>query len=481
MLQRTLLRDSDIEPLAEGVVSVLERVGILCQNDELLQALKAAGAKVELDTQRVSFPAEMVDEFVVQLRSETGHGPDYDAERPWQRAGGSGGPFSRIGLPDLETQVAQFVLDPQTGEQRSGNRADLVELIKLGDALHRETGVGHCLLLTDVPPLLEPLEAALLLAEHAHRPHGAFAWNVRQIPYLAEMGEILGYERWFNYGAICFAHPLRFDRDVADRFVHKVRSGASTGLTAMPVAGMTAPVTLAGFVAVAAAEHVATWIAARAIHPTVPLGGSMWGGTVDMAGSGVSYCSFDAMLYAFATVEFLRRWCGVDVPVGGGEYCDAKAPGLYAALEKAYKAMTIAAFSGRHPGIGSGLLDEGKVLSPVQLLIERDLVGGVRHFARTVEPSPELLALEEIAEVGLGIDRNHLDTPHTLRHFRECLWLPRLIERSGWRGAEGDAALLARAAERVRDLADAYEKPEVDPDALARLSGVVERARRELC
>jgi trimethylamine--corrinoid protein Co-methyltransferase len=199
-----------------------------------------------------------------------------------------------------------------------------------------------------------------------------------------------------------------------------------------------------------------------------------------MRGSGVSYCSFDAMLYSFATVEFLRRWCGIAVPVGGGEYCDAKAPGLYAALEKAYKAMTIAAFSGRHPGIGSGLLDTGKVLSAVQLLIERDFTAGARHFARTLEPSPELLALEEVAEVGLGIERNHLGTDHTLRHFRTSLWLPELLCRAGWTGADYEKSILAKAQARVTEIAASYAKPGLDPAKLAALRAIVARARKEL-
>jgi len=480
VLQRGLLKDADVERLADGVLAILERVGILCQNDELLRTLDVAGARVDFAAQRVHFPRPMVAGFVDYLLGEAASRREYNAERPWQQTGASSGPFSSIGLPDLETQVAQFVLDPATGERRSGNKADLVRLIQFGDALHGEAGVGHCLLLTDVPPLVEPLEAALLLAEHAQKPHAAFAWNVRQIPYLAEMGEVLGYANWYNYGAICFAHPLRFDRDVADRFVHKVKAGSPTGLTAMPVAGVTAPVTLAGFVAVAAAEHLATWIAARALNPSVRLGGSMWGATVDMRGSGVSYCSFDAMLYSFATVEFLRRWCSIEVPVGGGEYCDAKAPGLYAALEKAYKAMTIAAFSGRHPSIGSGLLDTGKVLSPVQLLIERDFAAGARQFARTVVATPELLALEEIADVGLGLDASHLGTEHTVRHYRDSLWLPALLDRSGWTGPDYEARMLAKARAGFDEVSAAYRKPHIDPGRLAKMRAIVARARREL-
>jgi len=480
VFQRSLLKDSDVEPLADSVFTVLDKTGILCQNDEMLQALARSGARVDFASQRVTFPRKIQEEWVGEFRKERAGHVGTEAERPWRRDAGSAWAFPTLGLPDLETQVAQFVHDWAKGERRQGNRADLVALIQFGDALHREAGVGHCLLLTDVPPLVEPLEAALLLAEHAHKPHGAFAWDARQADYLAEMGAILGLENWFNWGAICFAHPLRFDRDVAARFVRKVKSGSPTGLTAMPVAGVTTPVTLAGFVVVASAEHLATWIAARALNPRVGLGGSMWGGAVDASGRGVSYCSFDAMLYSFATVEFLRRWCGIEVPVGGGEYCAAKEPGLYAALEKAYKAMTIAAFTGRHPGIGSGLLENGKTLSPVQLLLERDLTLGIRHYARTVEATAEFLAPDEIAEIELGLEATHLGTEHTLRHFRQSLWLPELIDRSGWRGPDHDRELLTKAQAKVHELTAACQKPEVDPDKLARMRAIVERARRQL-
>jgi len=469
MFQRSLLQDADVEPLADAVLTVLDRVGVLCQNAELLRALDAMGARVDEQAERATFPREMVAELIEHVRGE----------RPAQDDDGHRA-FPRIGLPTVGGQVAQFYLDPESGERRPGTREDFVALMKLGEALHGEQGVGHALLLTDVPPLVEPLEAALLMAEHASRPGRAFAWNVRCIDYLVEMGEILGIPNWFSYGANCFAHPLRLDRDVADKFVHRIRHGDPCGLTAMPVAGMTAPATLAGFIAVAAAEHLAVWLAGRALDGGVRLGGSMWAGTIDMRTGWVSYSAFDAMLYACATVEFIRRWTGVEVAVGGGEYCDARAPGLYAGLEKAYKALTIAAFTGRHPGVGSGMLEEGKVLSPVQLLIERDLAAGVGHYSRTVEATPESIGLDAILEVGHGIGRNHLSTEHTLRHFRDALWLPQLIDRSGHRGPEHEREVLGKASADVRELLAAYRKPEVDPDTLARMRQVVIRARREL-
>ena len=467
MSQYSLLKDSDIPPLADGVLAVLEDVGILCENEELLAKLDQAGARVDYTNQRAKFPSQMVSEFVEGFRQES---------RP--SAGALS--FTAPPLPTLNTQVAQLYYDYSQQRRRPGNKQDFIHLIKLGDVLHPGEGVGHSLVLTEVPPILEPLEAAMLLAEYAHQPQPAFAWNVQQIDYLAEMGEILGIADWFTWGAICIAHPLRFDKVVADKFVQRVKAGVPTGLTAMPVAGATTPVTVEGFIVVASAELLAAWIAARALNPEVGLAGDMWAGTVDMKTGTVSYSAFDAMYYAFACVEFVRRWCGISIPVGGGEYCDAKVPGLYTALEKAYKAMTIAAFTGQHPTIGQGMLEEGKTISPVQLLLERDLATGLQGIGGGLVPTPDMIGLSAIHQVDLGLHTSYLETEHTLNHFRHSLWLPEFIERAGWDGPDAEKQVLDRTQEKVDSLIAQYSKPEGRGEQLAAMRAVVEKAKADL-
>jgi len=495
MARIEMLSTSAIDLLAESTLQVLAKVGIYCQNDDILDALEAWGAQVDRAALTARFPEHKVLDFVDGLRKEAAGARQEPAEG-----------FRAPALSRVSTQVAQFYLDPHTGERRPGNRQDFLSLIQLGDPLglqaeaasgaldvdpivamrdgrsgeNPEAQVGHALLLTDVPPLLEPLEAAMLLAEHAHHPGPAFAWNVRQVDYLIEMGEILGLHDWFTWGAICFAHPLRFDKDVADKFVRRARSGFPTGLTGMPVSGVTTPVTPAGFIVVASAEFMATWIAARALNPTVAFEGSIWGATVDFRAGTVSYSSADAMMRAFAAAEFLARWAGQTVTVGGGEYSDACAPGLYAALEKAYKAMSIALFTGHHPPVGDGMLETGKTISPLQLLIDREVTGGVQVLGSDIEVTPETIALDTIFEVGFGLKRSYMGEEHTVRRYRQALWYPPLSRREPWNGPATEEAVLARARRKVDELIASYRKPEVDPGQLARMRAVVERARREL-
>ena len=90
------------------------------------------------------------------------------------------------------------------------------------------------------------------------------------------------------------------------------------------------------------------------------------------------------------------------------------------------------------------------------------------------------MSLQSIFDVGFGLDRSYLDTEMTLYHFSEHLWCPEFMERSGWNGLESDELVLQRLQNRVRELIANYEKPAVDPDKLAEMRKVVERARRDL-
>jgi len=208
------LTDDDVQP-AEAAIEVLENVGLVCQNDELLQALAGVGCEVDAHGERARFPKAVVTDFLDQLRrNRAGKIPPRDEG------------FPKLDPPALTMQVAQFYYDTAAGEKRQGNTEDFIELVKLGEVLHGEDGVGHALTLTDINPLLEPLEVGMLLAEHASRPQQPFASDIRQMDYLLEMGEIVGIGNWFSFGAFTFAHPLRFDRDTAARFARRIQASA---------------------------------------------------------------------------------------------------------------------------------------------------------------------------------------------------------------------------------------------------------------
>ena len=94
-------------------------------------------------------------------------------------------------------------------------------------------------------------------------------------------------------------------------------------------------ITMLGF----AATHV--------MRPEANLSAGVAAGSLDMRTGNATYCSPEAMQLNFGVIEFFRRVCGKRIGLDGAYgYCDSKFPGVAAAMEKAFKAMTVAAFTG---------------------------------------------------------------------------------------------------------------------------------------
>ncbi|NUQ65588.1 MAG: trimethylamine methyltransferase family protein [Pirellulales bacterium] len=485
-----ILRDQDIEVLGRGVLEVLERVGFHVENRELLSALERGGAEVDFQEHRARFPKAMTREFVDAVRAEdkrpwaariAGMGENvktvYSGWVPYERTGELAAPYA----PHLFHQLATFYYDDERQEKRKGNREDYIHLIKFGDMLHPQAGSGHSLNLTEAAPAIEPLEAAMCQLEYSHHPRGVYVQDVRQIEFLQEIEEIFGIDDpyWHWVANICTTSPLKLDKLAAERFVHMLKTGLYPAkLAAMPVSGVNMPVTTGGSAVIVAAEFLAMWMAARAIAPDVPLAGLVISATLDMHGGQVAFGAYDALGRRIATAEFLREWTGIEVSPSIGEWTSACRTGMFAALEKAYAAMTVAAFTGYHPEIGLGHLESGLTLSPVQLLIERELTDGLR-FLEHPNIDEASLGLEAIAEIGFGFDRNFLQEDHTARHFRQASWLPAFFGRNGWTPEE-DQRIKEKSLRKVKELVAAYRKPAGREEPLAKARAVVERARREL-
>ncbi|MCJ7737590.1 MAG: trimethylamine methyltransferase family protein, partial [Anaerolineae bacterium] len=179
-----------------------------------------------------------------------------------------------------------------------------------------------------------------------------------------------------------------------------------------------------------------------------------------------------------------RRYGGGVSVAAGADYIDARVPGMQAAYERTYRAMAIAAFTGQPYFMGgNGTLDEGKVFSPVQYILEREMGEGLWRLGQGIRVNEETLAVDTIAEVGVGEGKSYLATDHTLRHYKET-WFPRYLVRGMW---ESDAVefsreqrMLDQAFQHYRACVAAHEKPALDAAKLAEIHKIVGKAREHL-
>jgi len=471
----SLFSERDLDRLADAAFDTLGRAGAMYQSETILSALEAAGAVVDRPAQVARLPRAMLESVIEHQKQRAAPSTPF-----WEPASPDGA------LPGITLQVAQFYYDHERGERRPGSRSDLVRMVQFGEALDQRERVSQVLVMREEPPLVEALEAALVLLEHTARPGDVYPHFAAQFPYLEEIGDLCwGDPNHFLTGGIFMVSPMRMDRRSADYIVETSRRGLTRGVGTMPVAGVSAPVTRAGAIVVGAADILAGWAAALALDPDLPVSGGICSGSVDMATGNVSFCSPEAMIQDLGCVELFRRRFGGQVGVAGGaDYTNAKFPGYQAGFEKAFEAMAISAYTGSHPHLGAGLLDSGKTFSPLQLLIDRELQAFLWHFAAGAPVDDDHLALDTITAIGSGIGSSYIEAEHTLRHYRQNLWFPALLDRGVWRGEREeerpDQRLLARAQAQFDKIMARYQPPEVDRDLLARAREIVDRARREL-
>jgi trimethylamine--corrinoid protein Co-methyltransferase len=470
-----LFRDSDLDQLMDATFTALERAGAMYQSEAVLDALEAAGAQVDRSAQKARLPRRMMESFIESQKRKAA-----PATPHWELAADNGA------LPGITLQVAQFHLDHERNERRPGRREDLVRMVQFGDALDQRQSVSQVLVMREEPPEVEALEAALVLLEHTSRPGDVYPHFAAQFPYLEEIGQLCSGDPYrFLTGGIFMVAPMRMDKRSGDYMVEMSRRKLTRAVGTMPVSGVSAPVTRAGAIIVAACDILAGWAAALALDPDLPVSGGICSGSMDMATANVSFCSPEAMIQDLGCVELFRRRFGGQVGVAGGaDYTNAKFPGYQAGFEKAFEAMAIAAYTGGHPHLGAGLLDSGKMFSPLQLLIDRELQGFLWHFAARPRVDADHIALDTITSIGSGIASSYLEAEHTLRHYRRNLWFAGLIDRSVWRDVgeemEPDHRLLDRAHKQFDDVMARYRPPQVDRDMLAKAREVVDRARRDL-
>ena len=474
MFQEATMTEPDFGQIRAAVLRTLEKVGMMFQSETLLAALAKAGATVDTAQERAWLPRAMVEEVIEAAK----------AQAPADRASPQNH-MTAPGLPGIGCQVAQFYLDWAAQERRAGSRADLIRMIKLGDVLAERSSVGHALLMTDVPAMIEPLEACALLCEYAHTPGYTYPHYAEQFDYLMEMGEIVDGDRTrFLIGGVFITSPLRLCERAAEFMARRLAMGMECNASTMACVGASVPVTMAGAIAVSAAEILGCWTAVRAMRPEATLSSGIAAGSLDMRNGNATYCSPEAMRLNFGVAEFFRRLCGKRIGIAGAsDYCDSKFPGVAAAMEKAFKAMTVAAFTGVQPPAGQGMLESGKTLCPEQLIIERELTQHLQALAQPLAVDPDTLAVDTVEEVGLGLNRSYIDCDHTFAHFRAALWHPALLDRGVWQGFEAQSAkerhIVDKAHEVVVAKIEEYRRPEVDTDKLRAIRAVVDRAKAD--
>ena len=239
------------------------------------------------------------------------------------------------------------------------------------------------------------------------------------------------------------------------------------------MAGATSPVTLAGTAVVGTAEILSGIIINQVLEPGRPCFFNLgFAHVMDMRFGFAVTGSPENCLFATAGAELARFY---RIPSASWICSDSLGYDAQNAMEKTLAALThTQARVSVVWGIGS--FESEKTVSPVQAVMDDEIVRMVRKYLAGIRVNDETLAREEIRRVGIAGE--FMSSPHTFQHFRGSIFEPRLAIRLQRSLADARSNLTARAEDRVDALLAAPRPPTMDEAARNEILRIEERYSR---
>jgi trimethylamine--corrinoid protein Co-methyltransferase len=384
---------------------------------------------------------------------------------------------------------APWLYDYPQGRFRKPTVQDQVDMIRLGEALPSVKAVNAPLICSEFDPRMETIESSRLLLLNSRKPGWVGTSAAQEVKYLAELAalaaggdrDILRTGPPIFVAAYCTTSPLKLDTRSCGVLEEALKYGFPVNFAPMPILGATAPMTPAGAAIVAAAEILGCMTATSLIDPDVYYFSTSITGEMDMKTTQVCYGTPAAILTDIALHQLFRRRYGLVHNVEPG-YVEAKVPGLQAAFLKTYRQMAFGSTVSLPLPIGA--LDNAAAFSPTQAMIDLEMNEAIYKFARGIEINDETCAVDLINGLLFCERGTYLESEHTLAHFRDIGWNPRLFDRRYFDHTRpapcGDEKILQQADQMWRQLAANQPVPAVDAAMKRELDRIVTAAKMEL-
>ncbi|MGC9529548.1 MAG: trimethylamine methyltransferase family protein [Candidatus Bipolaricaulaceae bacterium] len=454
---------AEVQKIAEGAMWVLQNVGIQVNSRPARELLLGAGARAARG-EVVLIPEDLVRWAVDQAPSQVVlYGRE---ERHHLTLAGAKVYFGTGG-------TVLYTLDLETGERRPTTLRDVARVGRLVDALDNVHFYLLPLYPTDLPKEKVDLNRfyAGLTNTTKHIMGGIYtAEGLQQAIRLSETvagGPEALRERPIVSFITCTVAPLRLDATYTDFLMEIARRGLPVAIPSEVVAGVTAPMTVAGATVVQLAETLAGLVVAQLTRPGTPTLLGTVSTVMDPRRAGYLAGAVEMGLMQAGMAQLAQHY---ELPLyATAGMSDAKVPDAQAGYEKALTALLVALAGANFIHDAAGPLEFCTTVAYEQYVIDDEILGMVMRALRGVEVSDETLALGAIAEVGPG--GHFLTHRHTLNHLRSELFTPRVSDRElreRWE-AQGAQNTRARARQLARRLLSDHRPPGLPPAAEARV------------
>ena len=252
--------------------------------------------------------------------------------------------------------------------------------------------------------------------------------------------------------------PLQFDEMGLQSILVAARHHQPLIISPAPAAGMTGPVSMAGNIALGAAEALAgIAICQMIVEGTPVIFGPQANGTDFRTGS----ISIGSPMYAIQLgyCAKLARMYGLPSR-GGGTANDAKS----VSVQSGYESM-LSMLTSFQNGINliihsAGILDSFAGMSYEQFIVDLEIISMIKFYHKGMEVDEEALSFHVIKDVGPG--GQFLSTDDTFEKFQTHSWDPEISLRGTCTGKTADHKLRDNIDKKLQEMLDSYEQPGLD-------------------
>lgn len=448
MRPRLALLDADfLRRIVDEAYDLLEIVGTKVGAAEALDLLANAGARIEDSIARL--PKTLVQRCLTSVPHE------------FFLYSRSGKPAVHYGGDDVHFDPGSSclnILDPETWEARPALSADLIRMVQVTEMLPEYAAQSTAIVCNDVPSEIGDWYRLLLVLLHSDKPVVTGAFSVPTLQIMLELlaadcgGASALREKPRAVFDVCPSPPLNWSEFASQNMIALARAGVPAEIVSMPLAGATAPVTLAG----AITQHAAECLAGICIHQLACAGAPVvWGGAPAIFDMSTGNTPMGAIETAMLDVGCAQVGKSFGLPTHGYLVAsDTRQIDAQAGLESASSAL-LGALAGINMISGAGMLDFLACHSIEKLVIDAESIASAQRLLAGVQPRTEKLALDMFKQTGIHGDFLKLKDTRTL--FRQEQHFPSaVIDRSGDTSVPG---ILVRAKQRVDELLAAYQRP----------------------
>ena len=463
-----ILSDEQLEQFKSATLAILEETGIHCPSEKALNIYAEHGAQVDFESQLVKLPPDVVLEAM-------SHAPRYYTM-------GARAPAFDLKLDGTAMYCATDgcgtrTIDFETRQRRASVKDDVAKMARVADYLSSMAFYWPIVSAQDFPATAPLHELDASFNNTVKHVQTETVMGEKTARYAVEMAQVIAgdeatmRERPPLSSLICTIAPLGQDPDGMESALVFAEAGLPVGFMSMATAGLTAPATIAGTIAVADAEMVSAMVLIQMAYPGAPTYHSMMPGIMHPRTGDFLGGDWDAGLFYLAGVELAHMW-GVSTLAGIG----TEAPTLdWESAVGLAASILMCALCGAETASGLGLRETCTLLYPEALVLDNESYDTARLYAAGLDVSPEEFALDLVKAVG---PRGHfLFQEHTRGHVRK--WqLSELVNQPSPEGGYRDPVEVAR--EKTDWILEHHHPEPLEEAKQAELKRILQAAEREM-